>query len=94
MVNFEYFYAYQKEKSLSVYKGFLNDDKDIKLFFLEYDKDLIKEIFEDLLKYDKGELNLDEFKSKYAYLEYGGIEYFIQSYYNFVEEVEENQKQV
>lgn len=94
MINFEYFYTYQKEKSLSVYKGFLNDDKDIKLFFLEYDKDLIKEIFEDLLKYDKGELNLDEFKSKYAYLEYGGIEYFIQSFYNFVEEVEENQKQV
>ena len=50
MISFEYFYAYQKGKSLSVYKGFLNDDKDIKLFFLEYDKDLIKEIFEDLSK--------------------------------------------
>lgn len=89
-MNFDFFYNYQKEKALAIYKAYLNEGKNNKLFFLEYDRDIIKEIFDDLNKFKEGELNLEEIKNKYSYLEYGGIDYFIQSYYNFEKEVEEN----
>ncbi|MFR4815523.1 hypothetical protein [Peptoniphilus sp.] len=93
LLNFEYFYNYQKEKALAIYKAYLNEGRNRKLFFLEYDRDLIKEIYDDLESYKDGDMNLEEFKSKYSYLGYGGIDYFIQSYYNFEEEVEYNQEE-
>ena len=93
LINFEFFYNYQKEKALAVYKAYLNEGRNRKLFFLEYEKDLVEELFNGLEECKNGNLSLDEFKSKYSYLGYGGINYFIQTCYNFEEEVENYQKE-